>query len=159
MTDEAVNAEIIEVESFQPKSAVIVDLETKNKLKFITVKNCTSTADILQYFDSINNDSRTAEENEEPLLLKFQFYDNFLDLDSSDLLELLRKFGDKSTLMTLEAAVNTIFSIYWKSKENDEFLVLKPNLKLDLNDSKLLNQFVTDFLAESLQNNHLGEFV
>jgi len=96
--------------------------------------------------------------NEEPLLLNFQFYDNFLDLDSSDLQELLRKCSDKSAVITLEAKEDAKFSIYWKSKEIEEFLVLKPNLKVDLKNVKLLNQFIADFLAESLLSNHLGEF-
>lgn len=50
------------------------------------------------------------------------------------------------------------FSIYWKSKKIDELLELEHTKKLDWELNKSMNEYIAEFLAKSLNNDHLGKF-
>ncbi|XP_070507649.1 uncharacterized protein [Chironomus tepperi] len=48
------------------------------------------------------------------------------------------------------------WTILWKSQENEKFFELKHPKKLNWEESLKLCEFVADFLAKSLKNNHIG---
>ncbi|XP_070497766.1 uncharacterized protein [Chironomus tepperi] len=122
----------------------------KNEAKFETFQNYNSKADI---FETIESFSLT-KSNQDTLLIKFQSSDNLIDLNSSDLNKLNKIFAHKSAVIILESENDS--SIYWKLNEVEEFLTLKINENLNLEKDKKLHEYVANFLAKSVENNHLG---
>lgn len=123
---------------------------TSNVLDFVSIPNCSDKEEFFKTISSFNS-SKAA------LLLKFQIRNSFIDLSSVDVYKLNKICRHKPAVIILESENGGNFSIYWKLSELEEFLVLKDNENLDLGDDKKLHEFIANFLALSVQNNHLGE--
>ena len=98
--------------------------------------------------DSINNNE------EETILIKLQNK----QANSSTFNDLSNQYRNKYALIIQESSCEAKTTIYWKSAEIDEFLTLKPNEKLKTEAGRKLNEFIVDFLFNSIKNNHLGKF-
>lgn len=79
--------------------------------------------------------------------------------NSSNFNELSNKYRNKPALIIQESSSKAKTTIYWKSAEIEEFLALKPNEKLKIEAVRKLNEFIVDFLINSIKNNQLGNFL
>jgi len=89
--------------------------------------------------------------------LKINTDENFDELSTINLKKLQQKFKNKSTVILIAANKGTRFHIYWKSKDSRKVLSLKPYNDCFSEADKDLCEFVADFLAGCLQNEHSGE--
>ncbi|CAG9807112.1 unnamed protein product [Chironomus riparius] len=154
-----VNIKKVEGLELKPLLQIAIDNKTKlqeqqikidqNESKFITFQNCSNNTDIFKVVESVN-------QSKDILLLKFQTTDDFVDLSSTDLHKLNKVCSHKSAVIIFESKTDENFSIYWKSNEIEEFLILKINEKLDIKMDRMLHEFITDFLVKSIEINHLG---
>ncbi|XP_070505027.1 uncharacterized protein [Chironomus tepperi] len=76
--------------------------------------------------------------------------------DDVELTNLGEKFKHQSIVIQLSSINSKQFTIYWKLKELNYFLVLKSSEKIELDDAEELYKFMTEFIANSLKCEHLG---
>jgi len=118
------------------------------------IKICNNKDDFLESFNMTNESG----DEESSLMIKFQFVDILPELDATDLQNISRTCHGKSKVLLLVSENEEKFLIFWKSKEIDEFLELKHTKKLDLESGRSLSEYIAEFLAKSINNNHLGKF-
>ncbi|XP_070505237.1 uncharacterized protein [Chironomus tepperi] len=135
----------IEIETFNQKPFNLTDVIDP------VIIPCTSKDDFLQFFESSN---RT--EQSDYLLIKFLFPDAVPGLETADLQKINTKYGEQSPVLMLMSENEEKWTILWKSQENEKFFELKHPKKLNWEESLKLCEFVADFLAKSLKNNHIG---
>jgi len=123
----------------------------------INIKNCVSSADILNYFESAAID-KGLQSAEDILVFKVQFDDYVHELDLSCVKELNKKYVNKSVVVQIESKDDGKFRIFGKSKDIEEFLELEQPKKLNLEAEQKLNGYIVDFLVKSLKNEHLGMY-
>jgi len=106
-----------------------------------------------QTLDSID------ENTEETILIKIPNEGASYGLNSSIVHDLSTKLRSKPALIIQESFCEATSKIYWKSAEVEDFLTLKPNEKIKTEAVRKLNEFLVDFLINSIKNNHLGKFL
>ncbi|XP_070507662.1 uncharacterized protein [Chironomus tepperi] len=112
---------------------------------------CTSKDDFLQFFESSHG-----TEQSDYLLIKFLFPDAVPGLETADLHKINTKYGEQCPVLMLVSESEEKWKILWKPQENEKFFELKHPKKLNWEESLKLCEFVADFLAKSLKNNHIG---
>jgi len=117
------------------------------------IKICNDKDDFLGFLDT--TDESTDEESS--LMIKFNFVDTLSELKATDVQNISKKFHGKSKILLLMSKSEEKCSIYWKSKEIDEFLELNHSKKLDWESDRRLSEYIAEFLAKSLNNDHLGK--
>ena len=101
---------------------------------------------------------REEQENLESVLhIRFKIEHGFEDIDQQEIDNLGNKFSLKSLVVYLESSDNRKFFIFWKSKQIQHFLSLKPYCENTSKNDKKIYKFVADFLATSLKTGHLGK--
>ncbi|XP_070503068.1 uncharacterized protein [Chironomus tepperi] len=141
----------------KPSKDLITAIELtalENELNFNIIKDFSNIAEIFQNIESYDI-SDTQNNQQEPLLLKFQITD-LLEPSLIDLRKLNKISQNKPAVIVIESAVDHKSVIYWKLPIIEDFFSLKSNEELSSVEVKKLNAFITNFLAESVQNNHLG---
>ena len=124
------------------------------KFKSEAFKNSRSNAANFRTLESVE----ISEENYgETVLIKLRSQEGGIEVNSSVFYELSHKYRVKSALIVQESFSDAKTAIYWKSEEIEEFLALKSNEKLKTKASRILNEFIIDFLLTSVRNNHLGK--
>jgi len=88
--------------------------------------------------------------------LKINIDQQFDELSTINLKKLQQKFKNQSFVIFVAANYGTRFHIYWKSKDSQKVLSLKPYNGCFSGTDKDLCEFVTDFLADSLIKGHSG---
>jgi len=96
--------------------------------------------------------------HDETLLLDIQISGPLEKMRQNELQELSKKCRNKSTVILFATQLHKKFSIYWKSKDSQNFLTLSLYADTpDVNDKNFYD-FVSNFLAKSLSSGHIGEF-
>ncbi|XP_070497761.1 uncharacterized protein [Chironomus tepperi] len=126
----------------------------ENELNFNIIKDFSNIANIMQNIESYDI-SDNQNKQQEALLLNFQITD-FLEPSLIDLRKLNRISQNKPAVIVIESKVDHKSVIYWKLPITEDFFSLKSNEELNPEEIKKLNAFITNFLAKSVQNNHLG---
>lgn len=103
-------------------------------------------------FDILSEDFQNAKD---VLVLKVQLTES---LDSIEIKKLSQKLKDRSAVVQIESTDDKKLTIYWKSSDIEEFLELQQTEHLSLVAGQKLNEFVVDFLAQSLKNRNLGMY-
>lgn len=111
---------------------------------------CVSSNDIFNFITNINTLVNVIK-------IKIVADSNECELNLINLKKLRQKFKNKSVILFITANDDNKFSIYWKSKDIKQLLLLKPYKESFLRNDKDLCEFVADFLADSLKIGHLGE--
>lgn len=120
------------------------------KLEF---NNCESFSDAENIFNSLSFEEQLQESSKVFVLkIKIQEFDDDNVLKELNFIE---SFKNKSVVIFLASECAEKFLICWKSNELDFFLVIKPKIFYE-KDGKF-SEILSDLLAESLQNSHLGE--
>ena len=112
-------------------------------------KNLTDTLNFLLSF-SYDNSSKV-------IFYKFVIDEYFKEIGENELREIKSKFKDKSVIIYLSAKINSMFSLYLKSKDINNFLAIKFHDDQFVEDDKHLYDFVADFMTQSLKAGHLGK--
>ncbi|XP_070493077.1 uncharacterized protein [Chironomus tepperi] len=112
---------------------------------------CTSKDDFLQCIKF-----NTKVEQSEQLITKFLFPGAVPGLETADLHKINTKYGKQCPVLMLVSESEEQWTILWKSQEIEKFFELKHPKKLNWEESLKLCEFVADFLAKSLKNNHIG---
>ena len=158
--------ELIEIPSTdsekQPElsaNITIKDEQEEHKLRYLYedgifvvenyFKNLTDTLKFLLSF-SYDNSSKV-------IFYKFVIDEYFKEIGENELREIKSKFKDKSVIIYLSAKINSMFSLYWKSKDINNFLAIKFHDDQFVEDDKHLYDFVADFMTQSLKDGHLGK--
>ncbi|XP_070497760.1 uncharacterized protein [Chironomus tepperi] len=147
----------IELSFYKPSKDLIIAIELtalENELNFNIIKNFSNIANIFQNIESYDI-SDNQNKQQEALLLKFKITD-FLEPSLIDLRKLNRISQNKPAVIVIESKVDHKSVIYWKLPIIEDFFSLKSNEELNPEEIKKLNAFITNFLAKSVQNNHLG---
>lgn len=92
------------------------------------------------------------------LKYKFNIKENFDKFQSEDLKKIQLKFVSRSIVIFITSNHETRYHIYWKSKDISEILFLKPYEYYFSENDKDLCEFVANFLANSLEDKHLGMY-
>lgn len=87
---------------------------------------------------------------------KIKIDENFDKFGIINLKKLQLKFVNQSVVLFIAANNETRFYIYWKSKDSQQLLSLKPVEEYFTETDRDLCEFIADFLADSLKNGHLG---
>ncbi|XP_070503082.1 uncharacterized protein [Chironomus tepperi] len=125
----------------------VIDLnKIENEFKFNTIKDFNNIADIFENLKSCDI-SDNQNKQHEILLLKFQI---------SNSLKLNKICQNKSAVIVIDSIVDHKSVICWKLAGIADFFTLKSKEEFNFEEVEKLNAFVANFLAESLQNNHLG---
>jgi len=100
---------------------------------------------------------REEQENLESVLhIRFKIEHGFEDISQQEIDNLSSIFSKKSLVVFLESSDNKKFFIFWKSRQIQHFLTLKPYCENTSKNDKKIYKFVADFLATSLKTGHLG---
>lgn len=78
-------------------------------------------------------------------------------LDLNCVKNLALQFSNKSAIFSLTSKDTACHHIYWKSKDSNDFLFLEIRKDNFNEDVECLGEFVAEFLANSLENRHLGK--
>ena len=89
-------------------------------------------------------------------LLKIHVRENFGELTGSNFDNILECCGNKSIVIFFMSKNFQKYLIYWKSKELDYFLILKPFAETPSSNDEECYDFIADFLANSLRDGYLG---
>ena len=115
-------------------------------------KNCATQADALKLLNE-----PALNEAFKVLKLKIIIDGNFTELSTINLKKLQQKFKNQSFVIFIAANNDTRFHIYWKSKDSQKVLSLKPYNDCFPEPDKDLCEFVSNSLASCLENGHTGE--
>ncbi|XP_070509042.1 uncharacterized protein [Chironomus tepperi] len=137
--------ELVDIDEF-----IHVPLNLTDKIDPVIIQ-CTSKDDFLQ---RVKFSSSTKQSDH--LLTKFQFPDAVPGLEAADLQKIHSKYDERSPVYMLVSENEEKWTILWKSQENEKFFELKHPKKLNWEENLKLCEFVADFLAKSLKNNHIG---
>ncbi|XP_070493647.1 uncharacterized protein [Chironomus tepperi] len=119
------------------------------------IRPCTSKDDFLQYFEP-SHGIQTVRPDTDYLLIKFLFTDAIPGLEAADLQKIITKYCEQSPVLMLVSESEEKWTILWKSQGIEKFFELKHPKKLSWEENLRLCEFVADFLAKSLKNNHIG---
>ena len=115
--------------------------------------NCINN-EYIKYFDnsdeSINNESYK--------MIKFEFMDSLPEINEAVLQLMKQKYQLKSIVLILISKNDEEFSIFWKSKEIENFLEIRNTKKLNWEENLKLCEYTAEFLVNCLRNNQLGKF-
>jgi len=114
-------------------------------------RNCTTKNDVLNVLKKPVPDQAF-----KVLKLKINIDEHFDELSTTNLAELQKKFKNKSVVLFVTANNGTRFHIYWKSKNCQQILSIKPYNDYFAETDKDLCEFAADFLADSLTKGHSG---
>lgn len=92
------------------------------------------------------------------MLLNIEIDGIWENLRQSELQKSSKKCKNKSIVVLLSSKNQDKFSLYWKSKEIPNFLILSPYSDTPTINDKHFYDFLAKFLAESLAAGNLGEF-
>ena len=106
----------------------------------------------LDFLTDLNDQSSSSS----VLKYKIRIDENFNEIETINLKKLQSKFVNQSVVLFIAANDETKFYIYWKSKDSQQVLSLKPHADYFSEADKDLCEFVANFLADSLQSGHLG---
>ena len=120
----------------------------KKQVRKLELNNCKNLSEAFKFvkFD----DSKSV------LLVETSIEDNFGKFKPQDLTEINKKCKNKSIVLFLAFKNSSKFSIFWKSKELDHFLFLKPYTDEFTENDKKVYEFIVNVLADSLNCGHLG---
>lgn len=96
---------------------------------------------------------------ESVLHIRFKIENGFEDISQKEIDILSTIFSKKSLVVFLESSNNEKFFIFWKSRQIQHFLTLKPYCENTSKNDKKIYKFVADFLATSLKNGRLGKLM
>ena len=150
----------IQVSLDSPSKEFTAAIELKkfdNESNFNKIKGFSSIADILQNIELHDTNDDQDKENE-TLLLKLQITDS-LELNPINLEKLNKICQNKSAVIVIESIVDNESIIYWKLADFEDFFAFKSAKELNSKEVRNLNEFVVNFLADSVQNNHLGKLM
>lgn len=125
-------------------------------IKPLSTHICKDVAESLQYLDSVN----IKDESNNPeviLLLTIQLDEIFQNLSQIELQKLSRSCRNKSIVLVFESKSQDKFSIYWKSKEMQNFLILAAYNDTPVVTDRNFYYYLATFLAECLACGHLGK--
>lgn len=132
---------------------IVTQIPRTNGIYEIVVSSCSLRKD----FENILQ-SPDLQLNKNIYLIKFLFVKKIVKLELPDIRDLATKLENKSILITLNATVEGSFEVLWKLNKSKNFLSFKLNKKLKIDEKIALEQFIVNFLLESLKINHLGKF-
>ena len=115
-------------------------------------KNCATQADALKLLNE-----PAPDEAFKVLKLKIIIGGTFEEFSTINLKKLQQKFKNQSFVIFIAANNETRFHIYWKSKDSRKVFSLKPYNDCFSETYRDLCEFVADFLAHCLENEHSGE--
>ena len=122
----------------------------------MSILNCKDLPSAIEFFDSASVKSEL-QAPESVLFIQFQVEEDFGELTSTDLLKLTQISQEKSVVIYITSKNDDKFSIYWKLKNIQYFLMFKAYDGTSLNDEKKVCEFIADFVAKSLSKGELGE--
>ena len=116
------------------------------------------TLEAVTQADALNFIDTPAPDQEYKVLkLSVNIQDVIDELSKINLKRLQQKFENQSVVIFITANNGTNFHIYWKSKDSQKVLSLKPYKSCFSETDKDLCEFVTDFLTKCLLNGHSGK--
>jgi len=125
-------------------------------IKRINIESCKDFRHAVDYIKALELD-KNLQESDDVILAKLHFEDGLNDFISSEMSELMELCKNKSVVILLVSKNFDKFSIYWKSKELDHFLITKPYDDQITKDDAELYDFIAEFLAEELKFGYLGK--
>jgi hypothetical protein len=105
----------------------------------------------------LNNVIIKSENNKIILLIKIIISEDFKAITLLNLKKLQKKFKSQNIVIFISSVNRNKFMIYWKSKDIQQLLTLKPYGKIFIDVDQLLCEFAVEFLIKSLENGHLGK--
>ena len=141
----------------------MVNIPTKDEAVVIseindkTVLSYTNTDSIVKLFQSDDLQNYLSK-TDNALQLNIKIKENYRELHQSELEILSEKCNNKSIVIFLESKDERQFSIYWKSKENSQFLAIKRFREENVGVDKKIYEYIANFLASSLKRGELGKF-
>ncbi|KAL7012859.1 hypothetical protein ACKWTF_015080 [Chironomus riparius] len=138
-----------ELSSTSDPAVSTLDIKTVLNLNSMNLK------DFIDYFDS--PDLKQELENQQSVLvLKMQVSGLYDDLDSEVLENLSEKCLNKSIVISIKLESCDKVSIYWKSKDVQQFITLRYYGEEFTENDRKIYAFVADYLASSLSRGQLG---
>ena len=124
----------------------------------MSILNCRNLPTAIEFFESTNVRSEL-QIPESVLLIQFQVDEDFGELTTTDLLKLIQICQGKAVVIYITSKNYDKFSIYWKSKDLQYFLMFKLYDGILPNDEKKIYEFIADFVADSLSRGELGKII
>lgn len=125
----------------------------KTSITKLELNNCESLSDAKNIFN-YSSSKEQLQESSKVFVLKIKIQE-FDDDNVLKELNFIESFKNKSIVISFSSECAEKFLICWKSNELDFFLIIKPKILYE-KDGKF-SEILSDLLAESLQNSHLGE--
>ncbi|XP_070507929.1 uncharacterized protein [Chironomus tepperi] len=147
---------VINIEKIIKNNGIIIDKEINGNFRRYIISILDNIAAAIELIK--NSEIRDElQDNETIAEINFKFgSESIRELNSHEIWELSGRFSNKSISLCFCTKNEDSFYIYWKSKENQNFLYLNSfNDKFGWKDRKLCD-FVMMFLKSSLRNGHSG---
>lgn len=90
------------------------------------------------------------------LIIKYQIEDILTEMSSIELNKFSKKYADNAVILFFVSLIDESVLIYWKSKNIGHFLKFRPHKEDSYENYSPLYEFIKNFLAKSLINDHLG---
>jgi len=94
--------------------------------------------------------------SEKVLLLRFEIGTDFLQLSQFELKKLNDACTGRDVVVTLDGKESTKLSIYWRGKGFKDFMALDSFYDESIEEHSKINEFIIDFLVQSLSNGQSG---
>ena len=133
-------------------SVVVTQICNKNKICEVLVNNCNSIADVGEFLrSSAVHDN--LQDPEDILVVNFKFLGLIADISSAEIQGMCVNNLSRSIVIIMGDADEN-FKIYWKQKKMEHFMDLKLTGKLEADEKRSLNYFITNFITDSLGKDH-----